>query len=284
MKQRVCKIFVSIFILACMIFVSEFERKVHADDEFTVNDVTYHILNRDTLEVKTYIGNAEVVDIPETVNGYKVTSIGCGAFDGNQTIKKVVLPKSIQRIEKMAFRSSTLKQIDMPKYIERVEYAAFKDTPLYDNAGDIKYVGNVCLGISEECNLKEIEIRKDTRVIADGAFNDNTYITTIHLPDDLMFIGKEAFADCNNLNTINVPSDAEIGEYAFFNDRKLTHVIFIGDIEYLENSQAFNNTPLQTKKFAKQIAKTTIILFVALICSIEVIVYGKRLLCEKEEN
>lgn len=282
MKQFVYKILISAFV--CIIFAGGLERKVHADDEFTVNDVIYHILDRDTVEVKTYDGNAEVVEIPETVNGYKVTSIGCEAFDGNQTIKKVILPQSLQRIEKMAFCSSALKQIDIPKYIERVGYAAFKDTPLYDNAGDIKYVGNICLGISEECNLKEIEIRKDTQVIADGAFKDNTSITAIHLPDDLTFIGKEAFADCHNLNTINVPSDAEIGDYAFFNDRKLTHVIFIGDIEYLENSQAFNNTPLQAKKFAKQIAKTTIILFVALICSIEVIIYGKSLFCEKEEN
>lgn len=281
MKRLAYKIVITLFM--CLVCIVTLEKNVTANDEFTVNDVIYRILDRDSVELKEYTGENDTIIIPEIVNGYKVISIGHAAFSGNKMIKEVSLPKSIRRIETVAFSGSTLEKINIPEFVETVGYSVFENTPLYENAGtDVKYVGNICLGVDEKCNLKEINIRKGTRIIADGAFQDNQNITTIHLPDDLKVIGKQAFYCCHNLTTVNIPSSVNIEDNAFYGDRKLTNII--GDTKHLENSQAFSDTPLQTKRFAKEIAKTTVILFVALICFIEVIVYGKRLLCEKEEK
>ena len=283
MKLFVYKIMSAI--LTCVMCVAIIGmHSVEASESFEVNEVTYHVLDRDSVEVKKYDGRESTVVIPEEVHGYKVRTISVAAFDGNKYIKKVTLPKSIEKIEKLAFRSSTLEQIDIPEYIEKIGYFAFEDTPLYENAGDIKYVGNVCLGVEEDCNLKEINIKEGTRVIADGAFTENQYITKVQLPYDLMYIGEAAFERCTNLTTINIPYSAKnnIGLYAFYKNKKLTNVS--GDIEYLENTQAFLETPLQAKKHAKEIVRTTFVLFAFLVCFLEVVLFGKLLLKKEIEK
>lgn len=278
MKLLVYRIMSAILICVICCAIGEIQ-PVEASESFEVNKVTYRVLDRDSVAVEKYNGNESTVVIPEVVHGYKVRTISVGAFDGNKNISKVELPKSVERIEKLAFRSSTLEQINIPKYIEGIGFYAFQDTPLYKNAGnDVKYVENICLGVEENCTLKEINIREGTRVICDGAFKDNEYITKVHLPYDLMYIGEAAFERCTNLTTINIPYSVKnnIGLYAFYKNKKLTNVS--GDIEYLENNQAFSETPLQAKRQAKEIVRTTFVLFAFLVCFIEVAVFGKLLL------
>ena len=52
-----------------------------------------------------YTGNDETVVIPETINGEAVIGIADGAFDGATNLKKLVVPKSVVRIESGAFSS-----------------------------------------------------------------------------------------------------------------------------------------------------------------------------------
>jgi hypothetical protein len=161
-----------------------------ASDTFTEGNITYLILDKDSVEVKKYDGQEKNLEIPEEVDGFKVVSIASAAFYANQCIK------------------------------------------------------------------------------------------TVHLPESIEYIGDEAFAFCSNLTKINIPvtSGKNIGTHTFYEDKKLTDV---QGGEYLEDAiQAFINTPLQSKKFAKEIATATVSIFVALICFLGIVVYAKKLLCE----
>ena len=76
-------------------------------DTFVVDQVTYHILNADTVEVKSYAGTSAALTIPATVNGYKVVRVGDAAFEGNANLTTIDLPDSIQTIGSRAFANCT---------------------------------------------------------------------------------------------------------------------------------------------------------------------------------
>lgn len=72
-------------------------------NEFTVDDIVYHIINDDTVEVIDYIGSATDLTVPATVKGFSVVRIDDGAFEGNATLKSIDLPDSILTIGSRAF-------------------------------------------------------------------------------------------------------------------------------------------------------------------------------------
>lgn len=76
-------------------------------NEFTVDDVVYHIITDDTVEVIDYVGSATSLTVPATVKGYSVIRISDGAFQGNKTLKSIDLPDSIVTIGSRAFADCT---------------------------------------------------------------------------------------------------------------------------------------------------------------------------------
>ena len=81
-------------------------------DTFVVDNVTYHILDANTVEVQSYAGTAASLTIPATVNGYNVVRIGDAAFEGNATLASIDLPDSIQTIGSRAFANcSSLSEV-----------------------------------------------------------------------------------------------------------------------------------------------------------------------------
>ncbi len=68
-----------------------------------------------------------VLEIPETIEGYPVTTIGEDAFrNTNGQLQKVVLPASIRTIEQNAFLWSYLNEIELPEGLEFIGREAFE--------------------------------------------------------------------------------------------------------------------------------------------------------------
>ena len=71
---------------------------------------------------------------------------------------------------------------------------------------------------------------KTVSSIGDFAFDGESNLRQINLPDGLENIGAYAFRGCNNLVSISIPSRVtQIGEYAFYNNARLSSVAFAGD-------------------------------------------------------
>jgi len=78
-------------------------------------------------ELTSYSGLDEILIIPELYNDLPIISIGMNAFYGNETLKKVVIPKTVKRIEKGAFYViSTLSSIIIPSSVEYIGEHAFQ--------------------------------------------------------------------------------------------------------------------------------------------------------------
>lgn len=57
------------------------------------------------IKIDRYVGDNSIVNIPETINGKACTIIGISSFEGNNNIKKIILPNSIKFIQLNAFNN-----------------------------------------------------------------------------------------------------------------------------------------------------------------------------------
>ncbi|WP_426348094.1 S8 family serine peptidase [Alloiococcus sp. CFN-8] len=86
-------------------------------------DKFQYILNNKTKEAEIigYSGKGGKVNIPKTVEGYKVTSIGEGAFAGRTDITEVTLPDTLKTIKAYAFLNTGIKNLTVPKTVTTIE-------------------------------------------------------------------------------------------------------------------------------------------------------------------
>ena len=75
--------------------------------------------------------------------------------------------------------------------------------------------------------LESIEIPDNVTSIGKNAFFNCISLTSVEIPDGVTSIGGSAFYYCNSLTSVVIPdSVTSIGEYAFLNCGKLTSVTF----------------------------------------------------------
>lgn len=172
------------------------------------------------------------VTIPQTINGFHITSIGNYAFEDCQNITSVVFPNTLTNIGFAAFRScSNLRNVSFPKGLVTISDWAFAYCTSLESIyipNSVKNIGSRmlvgCVGLSklevEEGNT-EYDSRDDCNAIIlkqANSFYDTLLIgckNTI-IPNGVYYVGDFAFCDCTSLTSIVIPdSIIEIGRYAF---------------------------------------------------------------------
>ena len=89
-------------------------------------DFYYYVLDEDTAEITGYDGGDEDLEVPATIDGYTVTSIGEDAFYDCTDIKSVTLPDSIKTIGSWAFcYCEGLENITIPDSVQSIGSYAF---------------------------------------------------------------------------------------------------------------------------------------------------------------
>ncbi len=203
--------------------------KYNGDSYYTV--VGY---NGDDAELTIPAYHPENSDIP-------IGRIGSQAFTGNTTIKSLVVPTSVTKIDSGAFAGmQKLEKITLPFIGANANSDAFfNETPkAEDKAVDSKrtfgymfgtesYEGATTLTQNYDASnsityavpltLREVVISpKDTYSIPMYAFAGNTLISKVTLNDKIDKIGDYAFSGCVGLTSVvgNEKTDY-IGDYAF---------------------------------------------------------------------
>lgn len=143
---------------------------------YTSGDYNYVKLDDGTAKIVKYNKSGESdLDIPNSLDGLKVTVIGENAFTEEQNITKVRLPRYLTKIESYAFNKST------------VGYVWFHQ--INDDTSTIiePYAFSECV------NLKQVILSKSVKRIEAQAFHLCSVPRYIKFYVDPEFIGADAF-------------------------------------------------------------------------------------------
>ncbi|MBR3987886.1 MAG: leucine-rich repeat protein [Clostridia bacterium] len=230
--------------------VCAFSASAEPPATFVSGDYIYTINPDGTAEIMDYTGNAEILTIPEELDGINVTSIGYEAFRRNETLKSVTISDSITKIGTAAFTSCTkLEAITLPENLENFKYTAIENTPLYKNpdnweAGTL-YISNHLVKKDQGPGWDQYEVKEGTISICNFAFEHNSKLKKVTLPQSLKRIGNGAFSLCAKLEQINLPENLTyLGNGAFENCTKLKEINIPSGIEVLSEC-AFNFSGLR---------------------------------------
>lgn len=85
----------------------------------------YTLLSDNTAEITKYLGGSKKVQIPDTISGYTVTSIGITAFY-NSKIEQISFPDTIDKIGWWSFYNcKDLNSVVLNNGLQTIEYGAF---------------------------------------------------------------------------------------------------------------------------------------------------------------
>ncbi len=151
--------------------------------------------------IEGYNGTSADITLPLFYNGYKITSVGNGAFENNTIIRSVSVVYCIEIIGEHAFASSSLTSVALGESVKYISKAAFSEC---------SYLSSVSMS-----NVKNI---------GDFAFLGCLSLTGINLPTSLESIGLRAFS-ITELKSITIPSNVRnIHRYAFLESYSLTSI------------------------------------------------------------
>lgn len=141
-----------------------------------------------------------------------VKSIGEGTFNGCTGLASITIPSGVKTIYQGTFSNcNNLVSLIIPESVTNIAYRAFEETPWYNDLYDkhpdgVVYIGKIAYeykgNISEST---EIEF-KDGTVSISGAFR-NCNITSVTIPNSVIYIDKNTFLGCNDISSIKVGND-----------------------------------------------------------------------------
>lgn len=220
---------------------TEKDAKAVEQAEGTFGDYEYQVLDGGTVEITKYSGAGGQVEIPDTIDGKSISSIGQSAFGSNQDVTQVELPATVTELQYMSFyKCNNLEKVIIPadSQLKKIGGSAFFGCALTEiDCSSVQEIGNsafrgcdeltsVTLGDKltslegwafERTGLLTIQIPQSLSVIESGVFRNCGNLKEVILPDSTVSIGDYAFEYCRSLKGITLPSSlVSIGEGAFY--------------------------------------------------------------------
>lgn len=164
-----------------------------------------------------------------------------GLFWKATALQSVVMPDTITKIPKLAFRGCVaLQHVDLPSGLVTIDDDAFARTAIDEliMPDTVTEIGiSICNGCTQ---LKKAVVSKAVNHLRREMFCDCTALVSVTLHDDIEKIDDAAFSGCRNLAVVEMPACVRrIGERAFYNTA-LTEVAIPESCEWLD-AEAFKD-------------------------------------------
>ena len=226
-------------------------------------DWDYWVLYDGTIEINRYNGGDSDLIIPETIDGYTVTSINGNAFANNNDLTSVTIPDSVTDIGSGAFQfCENLTSVTLPKHITWIAEGMFMGCSKLAGITIPASVTSIGFMAFADCvSLMDITIPDTILSIGGSAFHNTAWYNS--QPDGVLYLGKllygvknecpsevvvkddtvriaaSAFQGCESLHRVIIPdSVTNIGSYAFSGCSELTDVSIGNNVTSI-GAQAF---------------------------------------------
>jgi hypothetical protein len=169
------------------------------------------------ITINFYVGDSNVVVIPNEIEGCPVVQIGTIAFNHrNDEVTEVVFPDNLTSIDYACFKNCTnLKSVTLSPYTESIGNEAFYNCT----------------------SLEEITIPGSCQYIGVRAFVGCTALKNVVIEDGADGLSYGAFKDCISLESIRIPQSAQTIESIFNGENNPTLKIDGIDADWMTDEQ-----------------------------------------------
>ena len=173
------------------------------EDDLGEEVFAYKVLDDGTAEITGYKGKRRHVIIPETIDGYTVTSVGDSAFSNNSRIRFVDLPDTLRSIGSSAFSPTGLINVMLNDGLETIGSGAFYETELarVTLPDSVISVGSSAFSNCAKLSLVNISENSALEAIGNFAFK-GTRIRSFYIPKNAGFEASVLDA-CLKMNKIS---------------------------------------------------------------------------------
>ena len=145
-----------------------------------------------------------IVEVPENIDGYQITSLESWCFSDREWLKQVVLPDGITEIFSIAFANSrNLETVNFPASLQSIGSLAFRDCIAFKNGhvpGSVKTIEG---GAFENSGIEDLILDEGVERVDVDAFSHCLKLKKIHIPSTLISI-LESFGNLPNVESIEV--------------------------------------------------------------------------------
>ena len=182
-------------------------------------------------------------NIPHTIKGVTVTSIGDQAFYNCTSLTSVTIPDSVTSIGDRAFRCCiSLTSVTIPDSVTSIGEEAFYgcwDLTRLTIPGSVTSIDKDAFCFCS--SLTSVTIPDSVTSIGDSAFYGCESLTSVTIPDSVTSIGSCAFYGCASLTSVTIPdSVTSIGGSAFYGCTSLTSVTIPDSVTSIGGSAFYN--------------------------------------------
>ena len=188
-----------------------------------MNGYEYSIINgASEVEINGYTGSGGSLNIPPTLDGLPVTSVGFGAFYNHPEITSVSIPNSVKSIGYASFyKCNNITAISIPSSVTSFDERAFQDCSKLQSISIPYSIDTLPQNTFSGCkSLHSVILPSSIKALNGGAFSHCEALTSIVIPASVTLIGQQCFSECVGLSsvTFNEPNETlTIGSFAFLN-------------------------------------------------------------------
>ncbi|MDD6147249.1 MAG: leucine-rich repeat domain-containing protein [Oscillospiraceae bacterium] len=234
---RLLSMLIALTVLICLCCVSA------QAAEYVYGDFNYIILDDSSVSITGYNGLNSNVNIPETIDDKKVTSIsGAAIQDMGDSLRGIYIPKFVDHIDMAELAACAgLEKITVdvlnPNFYSDsygalldhnmrkiFVYPSGADYGVYTPPATLQMVCDNAFMLSE--NLHRVILLNGVSSIGSMAFAACPNLESVSVTEELKSIGDKAFAGCVSLFDIDITSVRSLGAGAFMDCAALEEISF----------------------------------------------------------